>query len=110
MPFQNGNKYGKGRPVGSSCVGIARDWAKKKGWSQLIAWAEGKGYKVGLKGGRIVELGPDLDLQFEATKLLLAYGVGQPTKVVEVTDMNPGKQIVCKYPHGHKKHKVETTD
>ena len=83
--FQPGNKFGKGRPKGSTYVEICKDWAEKKGWGRLIGWANGDGYKAGLKDGRFIELGPDLELQYQATKTLLEYGYGKPRQAVEVS-------------------------
>lgn len=82
--FQKGNKYGKGRPKGSGYVQICRDYAVKKGWKKLIEMADGKGYKVAMQNGRILEVGPDHKLQFEALKTILAYGVGKPRETMEI--------------------------
>ena len=85
MKFQPGNKHGKGRPRGSGLVQICKDYAQAKGWQKLIDLAEGKGYKVGTLNGKVVEIGPSLELQFEALKLCLAYGHGKPTEHVDFT-------------------------
>lgn len=86
-PFAEGNQAAKGhgRPKGSSYVAICQKWADEKGWRKLIDLADGKDYKVGMKDGRILSLGPDLELQFQATKLLIEYGFGRPKQAVDVS-------------------------
>ncbi len=86
-PFQKNNKaaVGHGRPKGSSHILVCREWAEKKGWAKLIDWADGKDYQVGLKDGRMITLGPPLELQFQATKTLLEYGYGKPTQAIHQT-------------------------
>ena len=81
--FSKGNPGGPGRPKGSNFVSICREWAEKKGWDKLISLADGKDYKIGLKDGRVVEVGPNQDLQFQAMKTLIEYGYGKPSQAVE---------------------------
>lgn len=85
--FKKGNKVaqGYGRPKGSGHVMICREWAEKKGWKQLINWAEGKDHKLGMgPDGKVHEVGPDLDLQFQATKTLIEYGYGRPPQGLDI--------------------------
>ena len=92
--FAKGNKLSKGRPKGSGMVQIARDWAVKKGWVKLIEIAEGKGWRVENIIGGFREIGPTLQLQLEATKLLLAYGIGKPTERHEITGVIERRMVV----------------
>jgi hypothetical protein len=75
---------GNGKSRQPRYVGVCREWAEAKGWTRLIEWAEGKGYKVGLHNGKIYKSGPSIELQFEATKLLIEYGFGKPMQPSEV--------------------------
>lgn len=94
-PFQKGNKasVGHGRPPGSSYVDICRKWADSKGWDRLINWAEGQGYKAGLKDGKFIEIGPDMDLQFQAAKTLIEYGYGKPKQAMEHSGIDSARLI-----------------
>lgn len=83
--FAKGNPGGPGRPRGSGHVDICRQWAEVRGWQKLIDTADGKGYKVGLKNGRVVEIGPSQELQLQALKIALEYGYGKPHQAVEVS-------------------------
>lgn len=82
--FQPGNTFGKGRPKGSGLVQQCTDWIEKKGWTKLIEIAEGKGHSFKIHGGKIIEVGPSEELQFEALKLIAAYGKGKPHESVEI--------------------------
>ena len=72
MGAPKGNKYavGRGRPPGPSHVEICRKWAIKEGWHVLIKMAKDSSEKT---------------IQFQATKLLLAYGFGQPPQGVTLS-------------------------
>ncbi len=85
-PFKRGNNAaaGHGRPKGSSRVLICQEFAEKEGFQRLIEIARGQSYRV-LRDGKEIELNPDLDLIFEALKLLLAYGIGKPAQLLNVT-------------------------
>lgn len=85
MPFQPGNRLGQGRPKGSGRNQIIREWCEQKGIQKLLDVAEGKGHTFREYNGRVVEIGPNENLQFEALKLALAYGMGKPTEMVEIT-------------------------
>jgi len=89
-PFQKGNQAGKGhgRPPGPTYVNICREWAEKNGWARLIGWANGDGYKAGIKDGKFIEIGPDMDLQFQAAKTLIEYGYGKPRQAVDLEASN----------------------
>lgn len=84
--FSKGNPGGPGRPKGSNFVSICREWAEKKGWDKLISLADGKDYKVGLKDGRVVEVGPSQELQYQAARTLIEYGYGRPSQSVDLTN------------------------
>jgi hypothetical protein len=65
MPFkpgQSGNPAGK--PLGTGHVERCKKWAEQKGWGILEKLAQSDDPKIML----------------EATKLLLAYGVGRPVE------------------------------
>jgi hypothetical protein len=83
MPFQPGNKLaqGHGRPSKNPLLAA---WCLETGVQKLIDLAEGKGHAFREFKGRFVELGPNRQLQFEALKLALAYGIGKPTEIVEI--------------------------
>lgn len=83
--FQLGNTYGKGRPKGSKRNEICKAYAEKYGFKKLIAIAEGKGHRYREYNGRLVEVGPDSGIQFEALKLILAYGFGKPTESIDLS-------------------------
>jgi len=93
MPFQPGNKLGKGRPKGSTRPEICRQFAEEQGFDRLISLAKGftaDGKKAGWaapdpkKPERLIWVGPSEELQFEALKLAIAYGAGKPTESHEV--------------------------
>ena len=101
MGFQPGNKYGQGRPKGSTYNEICKQFAEKEGVARLVEWAKGTfrnahgqvqaaGWSQpkdtnGKPKGRLVWAGPDYSLQFEALKLVLAYGLGKPRNPVDIT-------------------------
>ncbi len=72
--FGQGNQFAKGhgRPKGSSYVSICQEWAEKRGWKQLMDWADGK-------------TTDKRELQFDATKTLIEYGYGKPRQAVDVS-------------------------
>jgi hypothetical protein len=99
--FQPGNKFGKGRPKGSGLVQKCTDWIEKKGWDKLIEIAEGKGHAFKLHGGKVIEVGPSEELQFEALKLIAAYGKGKPRETVDLQgDLNISGKMVIVRPKG----------
>ncbi|MFN0117801.1 MAG: hypothetical protein ACKVQC_05845 [Elusimicrobiota bacterium] len=61
-----------------------REFAEKEGFQRLIGLARGESYRV-KRDGKEIDLYPDLDLIFEALKLLLAYGIGKPAQLLNVT-------------------------
>jgi hypothetical protein len=73
VPFQSGNKP------------ILAAWCESLGVQMLIDLAEGKGHGFREHKGRFIEIGPNRQLQFEALKLALSYGIGKPTEMVEIT-------------------------
>ncbi len=85
-PFKAGNTaaVGHGRPKGSSRVLTCKEFAEKEGFQRLIGIARGQNYCV-VRDGKEIELSPSLDLIFEALKLLLAYGIGKPAQLLNVT-------------------------
>ena len=94
--FKKGNKcgVGHGRPKGSNWITLCRDWAEKKGWYRLINMAEGKGYSVEISHGRTVEIGPSLELQYQATRTLLEYGYGKPSQHVQLEAGQAGRMVL----------------
>jgi hypothetical protein len=85
MPFKAGNTYGKGRPKGSGKIQILKDYSEKYGFKKLISIAEGSGHGYYEHNGRLIEHGPNASIQFEALKLILAYGCGKPTEYHDFT-------------------------
>jgi hypothetical protein len=96
--FGAGNQAGKGfgRPKGSGRIQICKEWAEKKGFKKLIDLAEGKYEQDGklkaagwapnpVRPASLVWVGPTAELQFEALKLVLAYGAGKPTESLDLT-------------------------
>jgi hypothetical protein len=81
--FQPGNKLGVGygRPKGSSRPMIIREWVEREGWQKLIDLARGKGHGFRQHDGKVVEIGPKIEVQLEAMKLAFAYGFGKPTEM-----------------------------
>lgn len=79
MKFQLGNKFGKGRPQGSSYVQCCQEWAEQGGWDMLIGWANGheKGKKVPWPVRRY------------AVSALLVYGFGRPREALEIIAQKP---------------------
>ncbi len=89
-PFKSGNTaaVGHGRPKGSSRILTCKEFAEKEGFQRLIEIARGESYRV-VRNGKEVTLDPSLDLIFESIKLLLAYGIGKPAQVHEISaDVN----------------------
>ena len=70
--FEPGNQYGKGRPKGSGYVEECQRWAEAGGWTRLFGWADGKSGAA-----------KNMKLQFEALRLILAYGYGKPKEITE---------------------------
>src|SRR5258708_5560006 len=87
MPFQPGNKIGKGRPKGSGYVQFCREWAERKGWTRLIDLAQGKGFTVKGAGPKRESLfvQPDPKVQLSAIQTLLAYAYGKPSEKLDIT-------------------------
>jgi len=110
MPFKKGHKFGKGRPKGTVVEKYsreAREWAIKRGWGKLIQWAEGAPIRDLIEtvdGKKVIRYHTPADaLQVEATKILMAYGIGKPRERVEVEDITNKKTVICIYPEGFKK-------
>jgi len=72
--FGPGNKFGKGRPKGSSYIQVCREWAESEGWSRLISWAKGQS-----GDGKLSK-----ELQFQAMKMLMEYGYGKPRQQMDI--------------------------
>jgi hypothetical protein len=77
--FQPGNKFGKGRPHGSSYVQRCQEWAERAGWDMLIAWAMGRE-----KGKNV-----PWPLRRYAVNTLMAYGFGRPREALEIIAQRP---------------------
>jgi hypothetical protein len=75
---------GRGRPKGSSKPAWLKEWAEKKGLPKLLALAEGKGFSEFREGRRILSVGPDYSIQFEAIRLALAYAIGKPRETIDM--------------------------
>ncbi len=87
MPlFEKGNGFSKGRPRGSGAVQVCRDFAENDGFAKLIGVALGKPMPWRERRGKMEYSTPTQELQFEALKLLLAYGIGKPTQYHEVNN------------------------
>jgi hypothetical protein len=106
MAFQPGNKLavGRGRPKGSGKSQIAKEWAETKGLAKLQEIAEwpDEGVQVHPDSGRVIPKGWSRELQFEALKLMLAYGLGKPTERHELSnaDGEPLVVEIVKYGKG----------
>ncbi len=61
-----------------------KEFAEREGYQRLIGLARGESYRV-TRNGQDVDLYPDLDLIFESLKLLMAYGIGKPAQLLNVT-------------------------
>lgn len=103
--FQEGNQYAKGhgRPKGSSRIKECEDWVYEKGIKKLIQIADSndlgfrtdkEGRVVSDKYGRPLRVGWSRELQFEAVKLIFAYGVGKPTEFIAFDD---GGQTIAEW-------------
>ena len=101
MGFQPGNTHGKGRPKGTQLNEVCKAFADAEGIPRLIEWAKGgfrnahgqlqaAGWSQPKDGkgkpiGALRWAGPSYELQFEALKLALAYGLGKPRNPVDLT-------------------------
>lgn len=93
MPFQPGNKFGKGRPKGSGRIQECTKYAEEHGLQKLIELSQGVGcYRRVISQGRVLKI-PNDELAFEALKLVLAYGLGKPTEKVDLTFTEPPEPI-----------------
>lgn len=91
MPrFEKGNAGGPGRPRGPRLIPQLTSWCDKKGIDKLINLADGVGYRIGVVNGKVTEIGPSRELQFEALKLAFLYGKGKPTEYREIAGAGGG--------------------